>query len=392
MEFLSMTRIILLGASGSIGRQTLDVIEAFPRKFLLVAFSVGEKIHLIEGILAKHQEVMAICVKNEEILPTLRKNHPDITFYHGDEGLIKIIDYCKADMVVNALVGFVGLAPTIFSLKRGIDVALANKEALVVGGPLVMEAAKSGKSALIPIDSEHVALDKLLRHELRSDVKKIILTASGGSLYHYGRSELKHVTIDQALTHPTWIMGPKITIDSSTMMNKGFEIIEAHYLFDMPLDQIDVWLHPTSKIHSMIQLVDGTLLADIGLNNMHIPISYALFRRKRVHLPFLKYEPQPETLKVLELKRVSEERFPALALARLALAKGGTAPAVLNGANEIAVASFLNGSLRFDLIETLIETVLEAHQVVDHPTLEQLIIADEWARKNALKLAQEWQS
>ena len=385
-----MNRICLLGASGSIGRQTLDIIDAFPSELQLIGFSVGNKIHLIEGILAKHQAVKAIAIGDEAGLKAVRNKFPGIIFFGGEEGLLQLIDLLKCDMVVNALVGFVGLAPTIHALESGIDVALANKEALVVGGPLVKAAQKRGKSEIYPIDSEHVALDKLIRHESRREIESIILTASGGPLFHLARHELKHVTVEQALAHPTWSMGPKITIDSATMFNKGFEIIEASYLFNIPSHKIEVWMHPTSKIHSMIRLIDKTLLADIGLNNMHIPISYALFRRRRVHLPFLKYEPNPDTIGILSLKPVDEERFIALKLARWALDKQGTLPAAMNGANEVAVAAFLEGKLRFDLIEAIVEASMEAHQYIKNPTLNQLKETDAAARICAKRLVAEW--
>ncbi|MFA5236136.1 MAG: 1-deoxy-D-xylulose-5-phosphate reductoisomerase [Bacilli bacterium] len=386
-----MTTLCLLGASGSIGKQTLDVIEAFPGRFSLKSFSVGDRIHLIDGILSRHPEVTAITVKDAALVEALKQKYPQIAFFSGDDGLIELLKHVPVAMVVNALVGFVGLAPTLYALKHGLDVALANKEALVVGGPLVKAAQEEGHSQLYPIDSEHVALDKLLAHEKRQAVRQLILTASGGPLYRLGREELKHVTIEQALAHPTWSMGPKITIDSATMMNKGFEIIEAHYLFDFPIKDIEVWIHPTSKIHSMIQMVDGTLLADVGLNNMHIPIAYALFKRKRVCLPFLKYEPTPETLGLLELRRVAPERFPALALAREAVAVGGTLPAVLNAANEVAVQAFLKSELRFDQIEAVVETLMHGHNVILKPTLDDLIRTDYWARSRARQLIKEWQ-
>ena len=385
-----MKRVCLLGASGSIGRQTLDIIDAFPDQLTLVGFSVGEKIHLIEGIITKHPGVKAIAIKEEAALKSVRNKFPTLIFFAGDEGILELINIVKCDLVVNALVGFVGLEPTLHALENGVDVALANKEALVVGGPLVKAAMKKGHSELFPIDSEHVALDKLIRHESRKDIDKIILTASGGALSHLERHELKHVTVEQALSHPTWSMGPKITIDSATMFNKGFEIIEASYLFNIPSERIEVWMHPTSKIHSMIQLVDGTLLADIGLNNMHIPISYALFGRRRVKLPFLKYEPNPDTIGIMSLKHVSETRFPALKLARWALSKQGTLPAAMNGANEVAVAAFLKGELRFDMIEGIVEAAMEAHHYLKNPTLNQLKEADAAARLCALRLVQEW--
>lgn len=389
MEPIGMKRICLLGASGSIGRQTLDIIEAFPDQFQLVAFSIGERIHLLPGILAKHPHVKHITVKYEAMIAPIYANYPGISFYHGEAGLLQLIDASKATLVVNALVGFVGLEPTLFTLNKGIDVALANKEALVVGGSLVNKAKQAGHADLIPIDSEHVALDKLLRSVNKKDVARIVLTASGGSLYRYARSQLNTITPAQALAHPTWDMGPKITIDSATMMNKGFEVIEAHHLFHLPNDKIEVVIHPTSKVHSLIQLVDGTYLADIGINNMHIPISYALFRRRRVLLPFIKQEPSIVKLAPFEFKEIDADRFPALTLARWALDVGGTLPAVLNGANEIAVSAFLAGKLRFDLIEQVIQTAMEAHNVNKHPTYNDLKTADGYARAKAEAIIKE---
>ncbi len=385
-----MTKLCLLGASGSIGKQTLDIIESFPADFKLISFSVGEKVHLVDGIIAAHPSVLAVSVKNETIVSAFSSKYPHIKFFAGLEGLLDMIKQFKVNLVVNALVGFVGLAPTLVAINSGYDIALANKEALVVGGELVKDALSKNNRQLYPIDSEHVALDKLLHSVRPEEVHKLILTASGGPFHHLPRHELKHVTLEGALAHPTWKMGPKITIDSATMMNKGFEIIEAYHLFDMPSDKIDVWIHPTSKIHSMLQLIDGTLLADIGLNNMHIPISYALFKRKRVKLPFLKYEPNPETLGLLTLERVNEERFPALRLARFALAKMGTYPCVLNAANEVAVEQFLSGKLRFDYIEPIVESVLENHNLILKPNYEDLLETDKNARIQAAKLVREW--
>jgi len=392
MESVGMKRIALLGASGSIGRQTLDIIESFPDEFTLVSFSVGEKAHLIPGILTKHRSVGTVYVRQTNLIPSLQTQYPRIRFLSGNEGLPRLVKESMPQLVVNALVGFVGLEPTLVALNHSIDVALANKEALVVGGPLVKAALQKGKADLIPIDSEHVAIDKLLHAVRKREVAKIILTASGGALYHYSRSQLALVTPAQALAHPTWAMGPKITVDSATMMNKGFEIIEAHYLFDFPGEKIEVTLHPTSKIHSMVQLVDGTYIADIGLNNMHIPISYALFGRRRVFLPFIKQEAGFGKISPLELKEIDLERFPALNLARWALQEEGTLPAVMNGANEVAVSAFLAGQLRFDLIERVIQTTMERHRIVRDPDYGHLVKADQEARDLAVNLIKEWHS
>ena len=271
-----MRKILLLGASGSIGSQSLDIIEADPGRFSLTAFSVGYRIEKIPEILQKHDKVSHICVRKEEDKERLEKEYPSIFWHFGDEGLKELCLFADYDMAVNALVGFSGLVPSLTVLNEDKILALANKESLVVGGELVNRILSSGKGKLYPIDSEHVALAKMLDRVKREDVDRMIITASGGSFRNKSREELSSVTPEMALNHPTWQMGAKITIDSATMMNKGFEVIEAMYLYQWPLEKIDIILHDESMVHSMLLLKDGTYVADISKPDMHGPIMYAV--------------------------------------------------------------------------------------------------------------------
>lgn len=376
-----MERIVLLGASGSIGKQTLDVITNNPNDFELVGFSVGNHVDYINEILSSHPGVQCICVKNSSDANSF---HNVKTFY-GDDGLLSLIDECKPTLVVNALVGFVGLVPTIHSLKNGYDVALANKESIVVGGELINSILKSSSVHLYPIDSEHVALAKCL-HGNESEVERLVLTASGGAFRELNREQLLNVTKEDALKHPSWQMGNKITIDCATMMNKGFELIEAHYLFNTPMDKIDILIHYESKIHSMVFLKDGSYLADIGPADMRLPISYALYRGKR------NYGVSKMSLQdfaSFTFKPFITERYPCVQYAREAIANGGVMPAVLNAANEIAVNAFLNDEIKFLDIERVIEKCLSKSSNIANPSLEQLIMVDKETRLLALNIIKE---
>lgn len=381
-----MMKILLLGASGSIGEQTLDILKYDPKHFVLEGFSVGKRVYKIDSILTDFPTVKHIVVQNEEDYLSLKDKYPHINFYYGDQGLIDIIDNCKCDMMVNALVGFVGLVPTVHALKNNIDVALSNKEAIVVGGEILKQILKTSKAKIYPIDSEHVAIDKCLKGN-KSDLKRIILTASGGSFRHLTREQLKDVTVEEALKHPSWSMGNKITIDSATMMNKGFEMIEAYYLFDVPMHKIDIVLHDESKVHSLIECKDGSFVADIGPSDMRIPIAYALYKKKRKAKPSSTLA--LKDFMTFHFHEFDEKRFPCVTFAKKALKHKGTMPAVLNAANEEAVYAFLNKEISFLEIEKIIETCMNSHRVIDNPTLEDLVYVDKITRQEVRRLIKE---
>ena len=381
-----MMKILLLGASGSIGEQTLDILKHDPKHFVLEGFSVGKRVYKIDSILTDFPTVKHIVVQNEEDYLSLKDKYPHINFYYGDQGLIDIIDNCKCDMMVNALVGFVGLVPTVHALKNNIDVALSNKEAIVVGGEILKQILKTSKAKIYPIDSEHVAIDKCLKGN-KSDLKRIILTASGGSFRHLTREQLKDVTVEEALKHPSWSMGNKITIDSATMMNKGFEMIEAYYLFDVPMHKIDIVLHDESKVHSLIECKDGSFVADIGPSDMRIPIAYALYKKKRKAKPSSTLA--LKDFMTFHFHEFDEKRFPCVTFAKKALKHKGTMPAVLNAANEEAVYAFLNKEISFLEIEKIIETCMNSHRVIDNPTLEDLVYVDKITRQEVRRLIKE---
>lgn len=380
-----MTRLIVLGISGSIGSQTLDIIKRHRRKFELRGFSVGNRINCVDDILKEFKTVSFVVVKNEKDKEILEKKYPHIHFSFGDDGLLELIKSVECDLVVNALVGFVGFLPTICALENKRDIALANKESLVVGGDLVNQLLKKTNTKLYPIDSEHVALAKCLKGNKK--VKRLVLTASGGSFRDLKREELENVTVEDALKHPSWNMGQKITIDCATMMNKGFEIIEAYHLFNFPIDKIDVLLHDESKIHSLIEFEDGSYLADIGPADMRIPISHALFRNKRIKNDFASLP--LEEFGTFHFRKFDCDRYPCVGYAKKAMVLGGTMPAVLNAANEEAVYAFLRKEIKFLSIEKIIELVMNSHNVIQNPTVDDLVSSDKWARKKVNKIIKE---
>ncbi len=373
-----MRKILLLGASGSIGSQSLDIIEKDPERFSLTAFSVGYRVEKIPEILQKHVNVSLICVRKEEDRERLEKEYPHIRWLSGDEGLKEICLFADYDMAVNALVGFSGLVPSLTVLNENKILALANKESLVVGGELVNRILASGKGKLYPIDSEHVALAKMLDRVKREDVERMIITASGGSFRNKSREELSSVTPEMALNHPTWRMGAKITIDSATMINKGFEVIEAMYLYHWPLEKIDIILHEESAVHSMLLLKDGTYVADISKPDMHGPIMYAMYEKQidyEVH-----FAKRIEDFGPYHFHPFKPERYPAVGLAMEAIKTGGTAPAILNAANEEAIHLFLAGKIPFLSIEPFVSSALKHVSVQRNPSLRDILAADSYAR------------
>ena len=378
-----MKKICVLGVTGSIGQQTVDVVKHHRDEFEIVAMSAGRNIDLLEQTMtvihAKH-----ICVQNEEDMLYLQRKYKDVHFYCGQEGLVSIATLSEIDIVLNAIVGFAGLLPTIEAIKAKKDIALANKETLVVAGHIITKLVKENGVKLLPVDSEHSAIFQSLNGENSKEIKKIILTASGGSFRDKKREELVGVSVQEALNHPNWSMGAKITIDSATLFNKGLEVIEAKWLFDVSYDQIDVLIHPESIIHSMVEFVDTSVIGQLGNPDMRLPIQYALTYPDR---DVLVNGESLDLAKIASLtfKKPDLDRFKALVLAYKAGRTGGSMPCVLNGANEMANELFRNNKIEFLQIEELVEKALKAHQVISDPTLEQLVEVDSWARNFVLK-------
>lgn len=373
-----MKRLLILGVTGSIGTQSLDVLNNNPDLFSLKGITVGHQVDKIESILSSFPSIEYVCVREESDKERFAEKFPKIHWYSGDEGLLQIIQDCPCDMVENALVGFAGLRPSLTTLNENKILALANKESLVVGGELIRKSLSQGKGKLYPIDSEHVAIAKLLACVPLEEVDKILITASGGSFRTKPRQELRDVTPEMALNHPTWKMGAKITIDSATMMNKGFEVLEAKWLFDFPLERTEILMHDESHVHSLILLKNGTYLADVSAPDMRGPIEYAL---KEGRIPF-----KPVVVnKLSELApyhfhKFDPHRYPAPGIAVDAFNRGGTATAVLNAANETAVYAFLNGRIPFLDIEVLVKSAIDSIPLVEHPSLRQILSADAYAR------------
>lgn len=373
-----MKKIAILGVSGSIGTQSVDVISQHLDQYSLVAASVNTSIEYLEELLAKFSSLKHVCICDLKLFEEFKDKHSDINVYFGEEGLIKLATLPDVDYVVNAVVGFKGLIPTLEAIKNHKDIGLANKETLVAAGELVTKAIKEYNVNLYPIDSEHSAIFQCLNGENKKNVDKIILTASGGSFRDLTRSELVNVTLEQALKHPNWNMGPKITIDSATMVNKGLEVIEAYWLFNVELEKIEVLIHPQSVIHSMVQFEDKAIIAQLGTPDMRIPISYALSYPNRNKLN----SSELDFAKVsnLTFKKPDFERFPALRLAYKSLEVLGTMPTVFNAANEEAVKLFMKGFIPFNKIEYFIESAMNNHQVIYAPTLDDILKVDKETR------------
>lgn len=371
-------KIILLGATGSIGVQTADIIREHPEQFTLTGFSAGRNIELAKKFIKEFKPEI-VCMQSEQDAGTLRGEFPQTAFVSGNEGLIETAVY-DADVLVNAVIGSVGLEPTLEAIKLGRTIAIANKETLVTAGHLVMESAKRYGAAILPVDSEHSALFQSLNGEKIEQATKLILTASGGSFRDSTRADLKNVTVEEALNHPNWSMGAKITIDSATMVNKGLEVIEANVLFNFGYDDIEVLLHRESIIHSMVEFQDTSVMAQLGTPDMRVPIQYALTYPDRLERPNAKRLNLAEIGK-LHFQPMDYERFHALQLAFDAGRTGGTMTTVLNAANEQAVAMFLNKEIKFLQIEELIERAMMAHNPIASPDLETILQVDSETRK-----------
>lgn len=370
-----MKSIYLLGAAGSIGQQTLEVIGNAPDLFRLVGISLSSDQEVNTQILDRFP-VEICCLRHDNQKAYYENRYPNICFVYGDAGLLEVASYEQKGILVNALSGSAGLKPTMKAIASGKDIALANKETLVMAGDLVMREVRRYGVRLLPVDSEHSALWQVLKGELIDDVKKIVITASGGSFRHLNRNELKHVTINEALNHPNWSMGSKITIDSATMMNKGLEVIEAHHLFALPYHQIETILHDESIVHGLIYFNDGTVKASLSISDMKIPIAYALYHPKRTS------SHQHLELTNLSFKPMDVDRYPLLKLAYDVGQTGGILPTVMNAANEAAVKLFLSGKIAFLDIEKIIVETVQNYQNIPYPTLDQIIETDRFIQQH----------
>ncbi len=381
-----MKQLSILGSTGSIGRQCLSVVEALPERFGIVALAAGGNLEELTGQIERHRpELVSVgdAKKADDLASALRAKgiSPLPAIHHGREGMLAVGTHPKADIVVSAAVGVVGLEATYEAVKLGKTVALSNKEVLVAAGELVMAAANQAGRELLPVDSEHNAVHQCLRGGTHGEVRRLVLTASGGPFRKTPLADLENVSPEQALAHPNWKMGNRITIDSATMMNKGFEVIEARWLFGVRPDQIDVVIHPQSTIHSMVEFVDGSILAQLGPTDMRMPIQYALTYPERVASKQVALDWRK--LRRLDFAKVSTRRFPCLRLAREAMKKGGALPCALNAADEVAVAAFLERRLPFRGIAEVIERVLARTPRVRFEKMDDVLAADAEARRTA---------
>jgi 1-deoxy-D-xylulose-5-phosphate reductoisomerase len=381
-------RLAILGSTGSIGRSALAVVDAHPTRLRVVALAAGDNVELFADQVRRYQPEVA-AMASAGALDRLRGSGIGATaaLSAGAEGLVAVATHPPVDIVICASTGTTALEAVLAAVDAGKTIAIANKEVLVTAGALVTEAARRTGVSILPIDSEHNAVHQCLHGRQRSEVRRLILTASGGPFRRFTRDELERVSPDAALRHPTWKMGRKITIDSATLMNKGLEVIEAHWLFDISADEIDVLVHPQSIVHSLVELSDGSVIAQLGVTDMRLPIQYACSYPERwdATLPPLDLTRAGH----LEFHAPAHDRFPCLGLAYRALRAGGTLPAVLNAANEVAVEEFLEGKLGFTSIPVVIERAMNAHPVERVSTLETVRRVDAWARAYARQLAGE---
>lgn len=374
--------IALLGSTGSIGQQTLDVVRRFPDHFRIVALAARSNVSLLEQQVREFEPSLVACFADApSVEVAARAAFPGVVL--GEQGLLEVATHPQADIVVAATSGLMGLEPTLAAIRAGKTIALANKETLVMAGHLVMREAQRSGVSILPVDSEHSAIWQCLRGEQSKEVNRLLLTASGGPFRRATFEQIRSVTVEQALAHPTWRMGPKITIDSATLMNKGLEVLEAHWLFDIPYERIDVIVHPESIIHSMVEFVDGSLKMQASLPSMHLPILDALSYPARLNTAGkgLVRELHWSDVGQLNFEALDETRFPCFRLALDAARRGGTYPSVLVGADEEAVALFLGGKIEFSRIAELIEAALEQHRSVEQPDIAAILEATAWARR-----------
>ena len=381
-----MRRLVILGSTGSVGTQALEVVRRNPDRFQVVGLAAAASRELLAGQIREFMPPAA-AVGDEQVAGELKDSLQglrEVEILGGADAAELLARDAEADMVLNAMVGAAGLGPTLATLQSGKMLALANKESLVVGGELVMDLVKGEPDRLVPVDSEHAALAQCLRGERREDLRKVVITASGGPFRGWSREELTRASVKEALAHPTWNMGPKITIDSATLMNKGLEVIEAHYLFDLDYDRIEVVVHPESVVHGMAEFRDGSLMAQLGTPDMRLPIQLALGYPDRLGSGVESLD--LASIGSLTFEPLDREAFPALDLAYGAGAAGATYPAVLNAANEVAVHAFLEGRIPLTAIAEIVQGTLEAHDPATVVSLVSLGRADAWARRRAADL------
>jgi 1-deoxy-D-xylulose-5-phosphate reductoisomerase len=377
-----MKNVVILGSTGSIGKNTLQVLSNFSDRFSVFGLSTNTNVKLLEEQIKLFGPRMAV-VTDEKSFQYFPRNY-DIEILYGTDGLKRLASHPQVDLVINALVGSVGLLPSLEALESGKNLAIANKESLVMAGKLLIGKAQKKGAEILPIDSEHSAIKQCLLSGTKQEVKRLILTASGGPFLMKSKEELKEIEVKEALSHPTWEMGKKITIDSATLMNKGLEVIEAHWLFGIPPDRIEVLIHPQSIVHSMVEFVDGSVIAQMSVPDMKLPIQYALFYPQRV----FSNNTSLDLAKAGQLTFLEPEydKFPCLGFAYQALKMGGTAPTVLNAANEVAVETFLTGGIGFIDIQKIVHETLRGHQTKPNPSLDDIINADNWTRQRAKEL------
>ena len=377
----TIKKLTVLGSTGSIGVNTLNIIRNNADKYIVVALAAGRNVDLLHKQIVEF-EPQFVAVENENLAEKLQDllgsaSGPEILY--GSDGYRRVAAANEADMVVSALAGAAGLLPSLAAIEAGKDIALANKEAMVMAGELLTKRAQVRGSRILPVDSEHSAIFQCLLGHRRQDIRRIILTASGGPFFHLPAEELRNVTPAQAFIHPNWIMGEKITIDSASMMNKGLEVIEAKWLFDVEFDNIDILVHPQSIVHSLVEYIDGSLIAQLGMPDMKLPIAYALSFPER--MPSMDLPLNLLTVGPLEFFPPDFDKFPNMKLAYEAGRQGGTMPAVLNAANEVAVQAFIEKRIRFPQITDVIEAALSRHSIDKIVTVEDVLRADIWARE-----------
>jgi 1-deoxy-D-xylulose-5-phosphate reductoisomerase len=381
-----MKKIVILGSTGSIGTNTLDIVSKFPGQFHIVGLTAGSKDDLLEEQIRVFKPAV-VALADERAADRLRARcgQMSVRVLSGTEGVAEVARSPEADLVISAIVGAAGLLPTLAAIRVGTHVALANKEPMVMAGQLMQDEARARRVRIFPVDSEHSAIFQSMEGHRREDIRRLILTASGGPLWELSREQMAHVKPEQALRHPNWKMGAKITIDSATLMNKGLEVVEARWLFDMPPSQIEVLVHRESIVHSLVEYRDGSVIAQLGLPDMRTPISYAMKYPERLPLDIPPLD--LAAISKLTFHRPDHERFPCLGLGYEALRVGGTMPAALNAANEVAVAAYLQERIGFLGIADVIRATMEAHTPRAVTSLEDALEADRWAREKADQFA-----
>ena len=377
-----MKNVVLLGSTGSIGTSTLKVVEDLPDDLRLIGLAAGTNADLLATQAARHRP-QAVSLLDPSAAAALAARLPGVAVHAGAEGLVTLATLPEADIVLIAIVGTAGLAPALAAIRAGKDIAIASKEILVMAGEIVMSEARRHGVRVLAVDSEHSAIFQCLEDKPGASVRRLILTASGGPFRQTPGDQFSGITVEQALKHPSWVMGRKITIDSATLFNKGLEMIEARWLFDIEMGRVDVVVHPQSVVHSMVEFVDGSILAQMSTPDMCLPIQIALCHPER--RPSSRVQTDFAKLGTMTFENPDHDRFPSLALARRAGEVGGTLPAVLNAANEVAVDRFCRRELSFTGIAQTVGRVMDAHELVPHPTLDQILTADQWARDAAAR-------